>query len=103
VEILLAVRRFFCTAPGCRRKTFAKQIDGLITRYARKTPLLAGVLGRIAVALAGRAGSRLASGLDVPRPGRSCCGWSWPPRTPLRRRHRGCSGSTYPASSATRP
>ena len=35
-------------------------------RYARKTPLLAGILGRIAVALAGRAGSRLASGLGVP-------------------------------------
>jgi len=64
--ILLAVRRFFCRAPGCPRKTFAEQVDGLTTRYARKTPLLAGVLGRIAVALAGRAGSRLASGLGVP-------------------------------------
>jgi hypothetical protein len=58
VEILLAVRRFFCTAPGCKRKTFAEQVDGLTTRYARKTPLLAGVLGSVAVALAGRAGSR---------------------------------------------
>jgi hypothetical protein len=66
VEILLAVRRFFCTAPGCGARTFAEQVHGLTTRYARKTPLLAGVLGRIAVALAGRAGSRLASGLAVP-------------------------------------
>jgi len=66
VEIRLEVRRFFCPAPGCRRKTFAEQVDGLTTRYARKTPLLAGVLGSIAVALAGRAGSRLASGLAVP-------------------------------------
>jgi len=64
--ILLAVRRFLCLAPGCGRKTFAEQVDGLTTRYARKTPLLAGVLGRIAVALAGRAGSRLASGLGAP-------------------------------------
>jgi transposase len=64
--ILLAVRRFFCPAPGCERKTFAEQVDGLTTRYARKTPLLAGVLERIAVALAGRAGSRLAAGLGVP-------------------------------------
>jgi transposase len=64
--IVLAVRRFFCLAPGCASKTFAEQVDGLTTRYARKTPLLSGVLGRIAVALAGRAGSRLASGLGVP-------------------------------------
>jgi transposase len=66
VEIRLEVRRFFCPAPGCRRTTFAEQVDGLTTRYARKTPLLAGMLGRIAVALAGRAGSRLANGLAVP-------------------------------------
>jgi transposase len=66
VAIVLAVRRFFCAAPGCPRKTFAEQVNGLTTRYARKTPLLAGMLGRIAVALAGRAGSRLASGLGVP-------------------------------------
>jgi transposase len=64
--VLLAVRRFFCAAPGCKRKTFAEQVDGLTTRYARRTPLLAGALVRIAVALAGRAGSRLASGLGVP-------------------------------------
>jgi transposase len=66
VAIELCVRRFFCTAPGCKRKTFAEQVDGLTTRYARKTPLLAGVLGSIAVALAGRAGSRLAARLGVP-------------------------------------
>ena len=64
--IVLAVRRFFCAAPGCPRKTFAEQVDGLTVRYARKTPLLAGMLGSIAAALAGRAGSRLAAGLGVP-------------------------------------
>jgi transposase len=37
-----------------------------VVRYARKTPLLAGVLESIAVALAGRAGSRLSAGLCVP-------------------------------------
>jgi zinc-finger of transposase IS204/IS1001/IS1096/IS1165 len=65
VEIHLEVRRFFCPASCCRRRTFAEQVDGLTTRYPRKTPLLDGVLGRIAVALAGRAGSRLAGGLAV--------------------------------------
>jgi transposase len=66
VEIRLGVRRFFCTARGCKRKTFAEQVEGLTSRYARKTPLLAGVLGSIAVALAGRAGTRLAGGLGIP-------------------------------------
>jgi transposase len=66
VTIRLGVRRFFCPAPGCKRTTFAEQVQGLTVRYARKTPLLAGVLGGIAVALAGRAGSRLAAGLSVP-------------------------------------
>ncbi len=64
--ILLTARRFFCTSTACKARTFAEQVDGLTSRYARKTPLLAGVLGSIAVALAGRAGSRLASGLAVP-------------------------------------
>lgn len=45
--------------------TFAEQVAGLTARYARKTPLLAGVLGSIAVARAGRAGSRLAAVLGV--------------------------------------
>ena len=66
VAIALTVRRFFCTALGCPRKTFAEQVDGLTTPYARKTPLLATMLERIAVALAGRAGSRLAAGLGLP-------------------------------------
>jgi transposase len=63
--IALTVRRFFCQDPGCPRKTFAEQVDGLTSRYARKTPLLAGILARIAVALAGRAGARLAAGLSI--------------------------------------
>ena len=66
VEIRLAVRRFFCPAPGCERKIFAEQVSGLTSRYARKTPLLTGMLASIAVALAGRAASRLAADLAVP-------------------------------------
>src|SRR5262249_15752346 len=60
VVIRLAVRRFFCEAPGCRVATFAEQVEGLTSRYARRTPLLAAMLGAVAVALAGRAGARLA-------------------------------------------
>ena len=60
VVIRLRVRRLFCDGPGCSRVTFAEQVPGLAIRYARKTVLLAGVLRSVAVALAGRAGARLA-------------------------------------------
>ena len=63
VMIRLAVRRFFCDAPGCAAATFAEQVEGLTSRYARRTPLLAAMLGAVAVALAGRAGARLARAL----------------------------------------
>ena len=65
VVIRLVVRRFFCDVPGCRLATFAEQVEGLTSRYARRTPLLAAMLGVVAVALAGRAGSRLAAGLHA--------------------------------------
>ena len=66
VVIRLTVRRFFCACAACKRKTFAEQVPGLTARYARKTPLLAGTLRDIAVALAGRAASRLARALGFP-------------------------------------
>ena len=66
VVIRLQVRRLFCDDPACAKRTFAEQVPGLTVRYGRKTPLLAGALRDIAVALAGRAGCRLARGLGVP-------------------------------------
>ncbi len=71
VVIRLAVRRFFCPAPGCKRRTFSEQAGGLTTRYARRTPPLAAALGSIAAALAGRAGTRLAAALGMTA-GRTC-------------------------------
>jgi transposase len=68
--IRLAVRRFFCGNPGCPKKTFAEQVEGLTARRVRRTPPLARMLTAIAVALAGRAGERLA-GLLGPSAGRS--------------------------------
>ncbi len=65
VLIRLAVRRFFCGNPDCPKKTFAEQIDGLTSRRARRTPPLARALTAIALALACRAGSRLAVLLDL--------------------------------------
>ena len=66
VVIRLAVRRFFCPAGGCKRRTFAEQVQGLTVPWGRKTPPLGRMLQDIAVALAGRAGSRLAAILDIP-------------------------------------
>jgi transposase len=65
VTIRLAVRRFFCGNPDCAAVTFAEQVDGLTSRRARRTPPLARTLTAIALALAGRAGARLAAGLDL--------------------------------------
>jgi transposase len=66
VVLRLQVRRLFCDDPDCVKATFAEQVPGLTVRYARKTALLAGVLRDIAVALAGRAGARLARALCMP-------------------------------------
>jgi len=60
VLIWLLVRLLRCGNAGCPKQSFAEQPAGLATPYARKTPLLAGQLGAVAAALAGRAGSRLA-------------------------------------------
>ncbi len=65
VRIRLGVRRFFCGNPDCPAVTFAEQADGLTSRRSRRTPPLARTLASIALALAGRAGSRLAGALDL--------------------------------------
>jgi transposase/transposase IS204/IS1001/IS1096/IS1165 family protein len=66
VEIRLRVRRFFCDGEGCGVRTFAEQVAGLTARYARCTVLLRGMLESIGLALAGRAGTRLATALGLP-------------------------------------
>ncbi|PVX59538.1 transposase [Rhodococcus globerulus] len=63
--VVLQVRRFLCSNTGCDRRTFVEQIDGLTKAYTRTTPLLREILEKIALALARRAGSRLASTLGV--------------------------------------
>lgn len=63
--IKLQVRRFFCIADGCGAVTFAEQIPGLTSPHARRTPLVRSQLESIGIALAGRAGARLARCLGV--------------------------------------
>jgi transposase len=70
VVVCLAVRRFFCLNPACPQVTFAEQVQGLASRFSRRTPPLTGALSAVAAALAGRAGARLAAGLGIVPPSR---------------------------------
>ncbi|WP_158711644.1 ISL3 family transposase [Streptomyces xylophagus] len=65
VRILLSVRRFVCAEPACSQRTFAEQILGLTSPYARCTDRLGTLLDRVALALAGRAGARMATALGL--------------------------------------
>lgn len=66
----LLVRRFFCPATNCTTVTFAEQVPGLTSRYARRSQHATEALQDIGLALAGRAGSRLAGRLGL-RAGRT--------------------------------
>ncbi|MET8208378.1 ISL3 family transposase [Streptomyces sp. NPDC005373] len=66
VVIELLVRRFRCLNAACAAVTFVEQVAGLTSPHARFTPLLRRMLASIAVALAGRPGSRLSVALGVP-------------------------------------
>ncbi|GAA1378073.1 hypothetical protein GCM10009612_78540 [Streptomyces beijiangensis] len=61
VWIDLTVRRLYCENADCPRRTFAEQVKGLTVRYGRRTSAARRVLEAVAIALAGRAGSRLAT------------------------------------------
>src|SRR5687768_15572839 len=53
VTIVVTVRRLVCPTNGCRR-TFREQVPGVLERYQRRTPRLAGQVGAVARELAGR-------------------------------------------------
>ncbi|MBB6174249.1 hypothetical protein HNR23_004309 [Nocardiopsis mwathae] len=80
----LHVRRFFCDTPACEKRTFAEQITGLTTPYARRTPVLRHVLEKIAIDLADRPGARLARllGLLIGRSTMLRLSWCCPTRPP---------------------
>jgi transposase len=65
VQVVLEVRRFCCGNPACPAATFAEQVPGLTGWYQRRTAGLRGLLEKVALALAGRAGSRLAAALGA--------------------------------------
>ncbi|MGW1930637.1 ISL3 family transposase [Streptomyces sp. NPDC001919] len=61
--IRLTVRRFICGSADCPRRTFAEPFSRLAAPYARFTTRLNHALERVGLALAGRAGARLAAQL----------------------------------------
>ncbi|GAA2974382.1 ISL3-like element IS469 family transposase [Streptomyces enissocaesilis] len=65
VVIVLLIRRFKCLTADCPAVTFAEQIPGLTRPHARYTPVLRDLLARVAQALAGRPGARLARRLGM--------------------------------------
>ncbi|MEV5783734.1 ISL3 family transposase [Streptomyces sp. NPDC048448] len=69
VVLCLRVRRFFCRDTSCGRRTFVEQMPGLTRRYSRWTERLRSTLAAVGLALAGRAGARMASvfGVSVSR------------------------------------
>jgi transposase len=66
VRVIARIRRFKCLNPRCGQATFSEQIPGLTTPFARRTPPLTEALAKVALALAGRPGSRLAAKLAMP-------------------------------------
>jgi transposase len=66
VVLVLQVRVFVCQMQACGVRRFAEQVEGLTARHARRSGGLREVLESIGLALAGRAGVRLAARLGVP-------------------------------------
>ena len=66
VVIVLTAIRFRCVGRDCPKVTFAGQVPGLTSRFARRTPPLSAALGAAAAAAGGRAGARLAAALGMP-------------------------------------
>ncbi|WP_455354638.1 ISL3 family transposase [Streptomyces sp. SYSU K217416] len=69
VVLRLQVRRFTCADTSCGRQTFVEQVPGLTRRHAQRTDRLRSALAEVGLALAGRAGARLADvfGISVSR------------------------------------
>ncbi|WP_281259116.1 transposase family protein [Amycolatopsis sulphurea] len=65
VTIVLTVRRFYCRNADCAAATFVEQAEGLSERYRRRSVPLLATLAQVGLALAGRAGARLAAQLGV--------------------------------------
>ena len=69
VRLLLRVRRFFCDADTCPRRTFVERLPDFAPVRARRTLRLTDALRAIGFACGGAAGARLATHLRMPTSG----------------------------------
>ena len=66
VTVTVKARRMRCPIQGCPRQTFREQVPGVLERYQRRTPRLAGHVAAVTRELAGRVSVRILSALGVP-------------------------------------
>ena len=65
VVLFLRIRRFFCDNPTCAARTFAEQVEDLTSAHTRRSQPLRRMLESIGLAVAARAGTRLADRLGL--------------------------------------
>jgi transposase len=66
VQLLLAVRKFFCDSATCARKIFTERLAPFVAPWARRTTRLAQALFDLGRATCGKPGARLAARLWMP-------------------------------------
>ena len=65
VQLILYVRKFFCTNPDCSRKIFAERLTAFLEPWARVTTRLGQQIEAIGLASCGRLGARLGARLRI--------------------------------------
>jgi transposase len=66
VQVLLHVRRFFCSTSSCERKIFAERLGATIRAFARRTERLATQLCQLAFRLSAEAAAQISQQLGMP-------------------------------------
>jgi transposase len=66
VVLHIRARKFFCRVPACPRRIFTERLAAFAAPQARRSHGLRAALRRVAVALGGEAGARLATALAMP-------------------------------------
>lgn len=66
VVLHIRVRKFFCRVPTCTRRIFTERLAGFAAPHARRSQGLRAALRRVALALGGEGGARLATALAMP-------------------------------------
>jgi transposase len=66
VVLHIRARKLFCPTPSCPRRIFTERLPAFVAPHARRSHALRLALRRIALAMGGEAGARLAAALAMP-------------------------------------